>query len=456
MANRTLNTRIKLRYASYAEWQTSTIKLLPGEVAVCYIGANNEEIKNTAPTVLFKVGDGTHTFKDLQWASARAADVYNWAKAENLIVEKEGTGNVVASISWDTENKKFVYTTASVATSEGLEALQQTVANLTTELNSVKERLTTAEGKITTIEETLTNKVDKSTYNSDKTILENSIAENTSAIETINGGVETEGSIAKAVADEASARTSADSALETKITKNADDLAAEIQRAKDAEAANKALIDANTAAIQTNTNAIEVLSNGVDPEKVDGVKDLIDYVNTHGTEVTGIKNDITELESYFEEGVAKQAKNADTLGGHDSDYFAVATTVDSRLDTIETQLGLGGGDSDTGSIAEQVADLSTRLIRAESDIDAAEGKITSIESTLENTATDIEGLDTRIKAIEDDYLVQQDKTELSNLITAEVSRATEAENQLAARIKTVEDDYLKSTDVLILDCGSYN
>ena len=83
MANRTLNTRIKLRYASYAEWQASTIKLLPGEVAVCYIGANNEEIKNTAPTVLFKVGDGEHTFKDLQWASARAADVYDWAKAEN-------------------------------------------------------------------------------------------------------------------------------------------------------------------------------------------------------------------------------------------------------------------------------------------------------------------------------------------------------------------------------------
>ena len=83
MTNRTLNTRIKLRYASYAEWQASTIKLLPGEVAVCYIGANNEEIKNTAPTVLFKVGDGEHTFKDLQWASARAADVYDWAKAEN-------------------------------------------------------------------------------------------------------------------------------------------------------------------------------------------------------------------------------------------------------------------------------------------------------------------------------------------------------------------------------------
>jgi hypothetical protein len=83
MAERTLNTRIKLRYASYAEWQNSSVQLLPGELAVCYIEANNSEIKNTAPTVLFKVGDGEHVFKDLKWSSARAADVYDWAKAES-------------------------------------------------------------------------------------------------------------------------------------------------------------------------------------------------------------------------------------------------------------------------------------------------------------------------------------------------------------------------------------
>ena len=83
MAERTLNTRIKLRYASYAEWQNSSVQLLPGELAVCYIEANNTEIKNTAPTVLFKVGDGEHVFKDLKWSSARAADVYDWAKAES-------------------------------------------------------------------------------------------------------------------------------------------------------------------------------------------------------------------------------------------------------------------------------------------------------------------------------------------------------------------------------------
>ena len=44
MAERTLNTRIKLRYASYAEWMASKVQLLKGEVAVCYVEANNEHV----------------------------------------------------------------------------------------------------------------------------------------------------------------------------------------------------------------------------------------------------------------------------------------------------------------------------------------------------------------------------------------------------------------------------
>lgn len=164
MAERTLNTRIKLRYASYAEWMSSTVKLLAGEVAVCYVEANNEHVKNTAPTVLFKVGDGEHVFSELQWASARAADVYDWAKAENLSIEKQGTGNVVASISWDTTNKKFIYNTASVATSEGLEDLQKTVATLTSDLNTLAGRVGVNEGAIAGLNTEVAKKLNSSDF----------------------------------------------------------------------------------------------------------------------------------------------------------------------------------------------------------------------------------------------------------------------------------------------------
>lgn len=60
-----LNTRIKLRYAPYSEWQSSTVQLLEGEVAFCYVEANNEDFNNTNPLIVFKIGDGTKTFKDL-------------------------------------------------------------------------------------------------------------------------------------------------------------------------------------------------------------------------------------------------------------------------------------------------------------------------------------------------------------------------------------------------------
>lgn len=44
--------------------------------------------------------------------------------------------------------------------------------------------------------------------------------------------------------------------------------------------------------IDTVASAVELLTNGVDAETVDGVNDLIAYVNEHGTEVTGMKADI--------------------------------------------------------------------------------------------------------------------------------------------------------------------
>ena len=52
---------------------------LKGEVCICEIPQDNVNA-TTAPTILFKVGDGTSTLGQLKWASALAADVYDWAK----------------------------------------------------------------------------------------------------------------------------------------------------------------------------------------------------------------------------------------------------------------------------------------------------------------------------------------------------------------------------------------
>lgn len=82
MANTAFNTRIKLKYDTLANWTTNKAKvLLQGEVGLCYVPAVTNGTTTTAPTVLFKVGDGTTTWENLPWGSGLAADVYDWAKA---------------------------------------------------------------------------------------------------------------------------------------------------------------------------------------------------------------------------------------------------------------------------------------------------------------------------------------------------------------------------------------
>ena len=87
MAIKELQTRIALKYDSYSAWSTAPGKdlvLLAGELGICHVGDTNQG-SNVVPTVLFKVGDGTSTFEKLPWASAKAADVYSWAKASDVV-----------------------------------------------------------------------------------------------------------------------------------------------------------------------------------------------------------------------------------------------------------------------------------------------------------------------------------------------------------------------------------
>lgn len=89
-----LNTRIALKYDSYANWQEHNPILLKGEIAIAELPVNGNKpgvgepnaegstpaIQN-APNILIKVGDGTNHYNDLKFVSALAADVYSWAKA---------------------------------------------------------------------------------------------------------------------------------------------------------------------------------------------------------------------------------------------------------------------------------------------------------------------------------------------------------------------------------------
>ena len=122
--NKTINTRIRLKYDSYANWEANNPLLLEGEVAIAKLttthAVNPGETDTQAP-VLFKVGPGN--FKDLPWVSGLAADVYAWAKKATpdwndfptlpLTVEDNGTGKFITDFTF--ANNTLTITRSDVA-----------------------------------------------------------------------------------------------------------------------------------------------------------------------------------------------------------------------------------------------------------------------------------------------------------------------------------------------------
>lgn len=87
MAEHILETRIQLRYDTYAHWMNSDIILKVGEAAIASfpnrktITTSDDIPENTPPAIGIKIGDGIHYFYELPWVQAVAADVYQWAKS---------------------------------------------------------------------------------------------------------------------------------------------------------------------------------------------------------------------------------------------------------------------------------------------------------------------------------------------------------------------------------------
>lgn len=88
--NKRLQTRLMLKYDSYANWTTNNPLLLKGEVAIAYIDVaeNTQSVSGqSVPQLLMKVGNGLEgdagKYNALPFVSGLAADVHSWAKAAN-------------------------------------------------------------------------------------------------------------------------------------------------------------------------------------------------------------------------------------------------------------------------------------------------------------------------------------------------------------------------------------
>ena len=118
MAEKLIKTRLKLKYDTFANWEKIKTTFVPLKGEVCLIEVpNNVDPIHNAPSILFKVGDGTTAFGDLKYGSALAADVYSWAKASGITVSgNDAAGSFITSLTWDKANNKLVVTKGNAPT----------------------------------------------------------------------------------------------------------------------------------------------------------------------------------------------------------------------------------------------------------------------------------------------------------------------------------------------------
>lgn len=99
-----IKTRIKNKVDYLANWANSTVELLDGEIAIVRVPTGETHTNpvtgkaEPVTALLMKIGDGSSSFADLPWLSAKAADVYTWAKNEKAVDIPVAVGNTSTTL----------------------------------------------------------------------------------------------------------------------------------------------------------------------------------------------------------------------------------------------------------------------------------------------------------------------------------------------------------------------
>lgn len=292
MATTEIQTRIQLKYDSYAAWTTAPGKdlvLLKGEIGICEIPSGNSEA-TTAPTVLFKVGNGTSKFSELQWVSAKAADVYSWAKAETVELHEEVITDTDGKETGRKQYLRFRTGTGENSVKHAIDLSSfATDAEVQAITGALEARISAVEGKFSgdsSVEGQISDINDKIGTGFDST---NTVAKAVADINDKFGHPYSKtDTVAAAIADAKKAGTDAHTAV-TNLTKDGG-----------AVAKNTADISSLTDRLED----IEAFFNAADHDGEDGgltdaldtLKEIQEYLNGEGSAADGLLGSIDELE----------------------------------------------------------------------------------------------------------------------------------------------------------------
>lgn len=430
MATQELKTRIALKYDTYANWinantagKGANLVLLKGELGICEIPVATDSKVTTAPTVLFKVGDGVTPFSGLKWASALAADVHEWAKAETAILN----GKTLQFKTGDTVKHSIDLST--FATNADLDSAIARIAAIEGSIGSggsVTEEIGALEARLDTLE------------NSDPNVT-GSIAQKLAGLSnTINGNIDRAISTAKAYTD-------------TEVAKDRERLAT-------LEGANEdlsALISANTAAIEKETgdrsSAISDLNTAykaADKEIADKIGEGFTSTNTVEKAINKLKTDL-DINS---DGISKNANNIQELKAGLSDEKSARVSADNaineRLGKIEVFFEAADHDGEDGGlydaldtlveIQEYISNEGAAADAMLKDIAANASAIEALQNIVEDGGT----LEVRVDSAEADIVqAEADITELKRTVAGYSSSYT-----INSAIEAINDRVTEAKD----------
>jgi hypothetical protein len=456
MAIKELQTRIALKYDSYSAWTTAPGKdlvLLAGELGICEIPAVNGDSR-VAPTVLFKVGDGTKTFEQLPWASAKAADVYSWAKATDVTFtgktikfvkgNADGTDKTI-TLDYLTETEIKAITNPIASRVSALEGKFGENGDVTTQLAGLDSRLDVIEGSgegsvakaltdakaYTDAREVEINKYADQAEADAKSYTDTEVAKDRTRLGALEAADSAQDTLIannkQAIEDEAAARATAVSG-EATARANADD-AINAKFGTGISANNtvaQAIEAAKTAAATDAQNKVKALADG---QVATNKADIASLNTALGTETSerkaadkALEDRLVEVEAFFK-----------TTEGE---------TIDKALDTlVEIQEYLNGEGEATGG-------LIGRVTQNEADIDALQatlakdGAFEKRVAAVEGRATAVEGRATTLENIVKGYTGEN---AIKNAVDAVSTRAEKGITD-AATAQTAADNAQAAAD----------
>lgn len=510
-----IKTRVALRTGDYAYWTTGAgkdIELYKGEVCICTVATADNQATN-APTVLFKVADANgKKFADLDWCSAKAADVYDWAKKSqeefitwvNTVVEHPAapvieTGSANGTIAVDGKDvavkglgsAAYTDTTAYATSAENgakqaaadaqktideyavahkddytNKQIDDAIAAVDTGVHAVDLATGDANGQVKLTVDGESKNVDVKGLASAAYVTVDSLnATAKGYADAVEAKIPTElgvMSVTNAAGDDTITIGGDGKAVTIKVAENKFDAhgaaAAVLGQSTDGAAANT-VYGAKAAAAAAQNDAtiaktkIETFLGTITP---DGSQDIIDtlteinnYVGEHGEEFANLSEKVTKIENGTT--VVPKATDADTLDGKQAADFADATENGAKAlaQGVKDVVDANKATWDKAGTALQAADLADYAKTAD--------VVTNDEFTAFE-ATNTEAINNAKKAGEEAAANVKTGVENGTIVAAKATDADKLGGQLPSYYATAESvtDITKDNGTIDSKIAAYN